>query len=151
MQERSTGSPAGGAQAPTLGLEHTSRRMRRHVGTKVAGVLAAALLAFIIQGLARNGAVQWSVVGQYLFSEPVLTGVLWALLITVSAYRVSNSAWRHPGQYAAVVEPSASGGEHNICVVLSVSALAGLARPGLQLLAAVFPFIPGPTPSGLRS
>jgi polar amino acid transport system permease protein len=85
MQERSTGTASGGAQAATAGLDHTTRRMRRHAGTKVAGVLAAAVLAFIVQGLARNGAIQWYVVSQYLFSEPVLTGVLRTLLITVSA------------------------------------------------------------------
>ena len=85
MQERSIGTPSGGAQVATLDLEHTTRRMRRHLGTKVAGLLAAAFLAFIVQGLARNAALQWSVVGQYLFSQPVLTGVLRTLIITVSA------------------------------------------------------------------
>ncbi|MCU1492278.1 MAG: transporter permease [Acidimicrobiaceae bacterium] len=59
--------------------------MRRNVGTKVLGVLAAALLAFFIQGIARNSAVQWRVVGSYLFSGPILTGVLRTLLITAVA------------------------------------------------------------------
>jgi polar amino acid transport system permease protein len=85
VPQRSAGSPSGGAPAAMLGLERTTRRTRRHMGTKLAGLLAAALLAFIVQGLARNHALQWSVVGQYLFSEPVLTGVLRTLLITASA------------------------------------------------------------------
>ncbi len=66
-------------------LSRSVRRMRRHVGSKLLGVLAAALLAFVVQGLARNSALQWSVVGTYLFSEPILTGVLRTLMITAVA------------------------------------------------------------------
>jgi polar amino acid transport system permease protein len=63
--------------------------MRRHIGSKIAGLLAAFLLAFIIQGLARNSALQWSVVGQYLFSNQVLEGLMRTLLITVVAIAIA--------------------------------------------------------------
>lgn len=56
--------------------------MRRHTGTKIAGVLVAVVLLYLVQGLARNKGLQWSVVGSYLFSGPVLDGVLRTLLIT---------------------------------------------------------------------
>lgn len=85
MQRTSAREHPGGALPATANLEATKRRMRKHVGTKVAGVLAAALLAFFIQGFARNSALQWSVVGSYLFSDPVLTGVLRTLSITAVA------------------------------------------------------------------
>lgn len=85
MAERTPG-PAPGTPSPaTLGLDRAVRRPRRHLGTKAAGVLAATLLAFIVQGLARNQALQWGVVGQYLFAAPVLQGVLRTLVITVAS------------------------------------------------------------------
>ncbi len=63
--------------------------MRRHIGSKIAGLVAAFLLAFIVQGLARNSALQWSVVGQYLFSNQVLEGLMRTLLITVVAIAIA--------------------------------------------------------------
>jgi polar amino acid transport system permease protein len=63
--------------------------MKRHVGSKVAGVVAAAALAFVVQGLVRNSALQWSVVGQYLFSSEVLSGLKTTLILTVSAIAIA--------------------------------------------------------------
>jgi polar amino acid transport system permease protein len=63
--------------------------MRRHHASRIAGFAAAAFLVFIVQGLARNSAVQWSVVGQYLFSGPVMTGLLRTLLITAVAVAIA--------------------------------------------------------------
>lgn len=79
------GKVAGGAD----GFDHVTRRMRRNLGTKLAGILAVAILAFVIQGLARNRALQWGVVWQYLFSSAVLAGVLRTLLITASAIAIA--------------------------------------------------------------
>ncbi len=59
--------------------------MRRHVSSKIGGVLAAGVLVFVVQGLARNSALQWSVVGQYLFSSLVLSGLERTLIITALA------------------------------------------------------------------
>ncbi|MDE3093148.1 MAG: amino acid ABC transporter permease [Acidobacteriota bacterium] len=76
--------------APSLGdLDSTSRRMRRQVGSKFAGVVAVAVLAFVVQGLVRNSALQWSVVGQYLFSSEVLSGLWTTLEITVAAIAIA--------------------------------------------------------------
>jgi polar amino acid transport system permease protein len=63
--------------------------MRRHTGTKVAGVLVAVLLLYLVQGLARNKGLQWGVVGSYLFAGPVLDGVLRTLLITASSILIA--------------------------------------------------------------
>lgn len=76
---------AGGAGDATQGLERAIRRMRPRIASRVAAVLALGLLAFIVQGFARNQGLQWSVVGSYLFSSPVLTGVVRTLLITAVA------------------------------------------------------------------
>ena len=63
--------------------------MKRHVVSQVAGAVAALALLFVVQGLARNSAIQWSVVGQYLFSSDVLTGLLRTLLITAVAIAIA--------------------------------------------------------------
>ncbi|MDA8291190.1 MAG: amino acid ABC transporter permease [Actinomycetota bacterium] len=78
--------PSGGAAA---GLERTERRLRRNTGVKLVGVLAALLLAFVVQGIARNSALEWRVVGSYLFSGPILDGVLRTLLITVTSIAIA--------------------------------------------------------------
>lgn len=84
-----SGDSPGGASSLTQGLEGATRHLRRHLGSKIAGALALALLAFIIQGLARNSALQWSVVGQYLFSSSVIDGLFRTLLITVLAIAIA--------------------------------------------------------------
>jgi polar amino acid transport system permease protein len=80
------------AAAPDLSaesLEQARRQTRRDLPAKAAAVIAAAVLAFIIQGLARNQAVQWPTVGRYLFAAQVLEGVGRTLLITVAAIAVA--------------------------------------------------------------
>ena len=89
MERRPAGAPSGGVGAPVVGLEHTIRRMRPRLASRLAGVLAAALLAFFVQGLVRNSALQWRVVGQYVFSTPILEGVLRTLLITGVAIAIA--------------------------------------------------------------
>jgi polar amino acid transport system permease protein len=63
--------------------------MKRHMGSKVAGLLAAAVLAFVVQGLIRNSALQWSVVWQYLFSSEVLSGLETTLILTGAAIAIA--------------------------------------------------------------
>ncbi|UWP86849.1 amino acid ABC transporter permease [Dactylosporangium fulvum] len=51
-------------------------------------ILAAVLLLFVVmigEGLVTNPAMRWDVVWEYLFSEPVLEGLLMTLRITVVA------------------------------------------------------------------
>nr|BFE59466.1 amino acid ABC transporter permease [Dactylosporangium thailandense] len=54
-------------------------------------VLAAVLLLFVVmigEGLVTNPAMRWDVVREYLFSEPVLEGLLMTLRITVVAMAI---------------------------------------------------------------
>ncbi len=78
-----------GASSATVNLDKTSRRMRRHVGSNIAGLVAVAILLFVVQGLARNSALQWSVVGQYLFSATVMQGLMRTLTITAVAIAIA--------------------------------------------------------------
>lgn len=82
-------NPPDGARPADAGLESTTRRMRRRLGSKIAGVVAVLVLAFIVQSLARNSALQWSVVGQYLFSHLVLSGLLRTLYITATSIAIA--------------------------------------------------------------
>lgn len=82
--------PAGGNSGGVgSSLEGTTRRMRRHTGTKAAGVVVALVLLYLLQGLARNKGLQWGVVGSNLFAAPVLQGVLRTLLITGAAILIA--------------------------------------------------------------
>jgi polar amino acid transport system permease protein len=78
-----------GASSFSRNLDATNRRLRPQIGSKVGGVLAAAVLIFIVQGLARNSALQWRVVGQYLFSSLVLAGLERTLILTVLAIAIA--------------------------------------------------------------
>ena len=80
---------SGGLSSVTAGLDRTTRRMRRHVASKIAGLVAVFILVFIVQGLARNSALQWSVVGTYLFSHTVLSGLVRTLTITAVAIAIA--------------------------------------------------------------
>jgi polar amino acid transport system permease protein len=66
-----------------------TRRMRHHTGTKAAGVVVALLSIYLVQQLARKSALQWGVVGSYVFSGPVIAGVLRTLLITASSIMIA--------------------------------------------------------------
>lgn len=86
--------PPGGQQAQPAApqdtdLDRARKHMRRHLPTKVAAVLAVGYLAFVIQGLARNKAVGWKIVGHYLFARPVLEGLGRTMLITVAAIAIA--------------------------------------------------------------
>jgi polar amino acid transport system permease protein len=54
-----------------------------HYLHKVAAVVVVLLVAFWVQGLARNSRLQWTVVGHYLFDAQVLEGVKRTIIITV--------------------------------------------------------------------
>jgi polar amino acid transport system permease protein len=54
-----------------------------HYWRKVGAVVVTLVLAFWVQGLARNKGMDWSVVGQYLFNSSVLEGLKRTIIITV--------------------------------------------------------------------
>jgi len=56
-----------------------------HRGRQIASVFTLLIVAFIVQGLARNGAFEWSTAGDYLFNPRVLSGVVVALEVTAMA------------------------------------------------------------------
>jgi polar amino acid transport system permease protein len=82
-------NPLGGAPSLGLELENSTRKLRRRLGSKIAGLVAIVVLIFIIQSLARNSALQWSIVGQYLFSHLVLSGLLRTLYLTAAAIAIA--------------------------------------------------------------
>jgi polar amino acid transport system permease protein len=51
-------------------------RPRRHPSYWISGVVALAILGFVVKGLATNENLEWDVVGDYLFADPILEG-LW--------------------------------------------------------------------------
>lgn len=54
----------------------------RHYGQWVSAVVAIALVAALVWSVAGNEAIQWSVVGDYLFHENILKGALTTLELT---------------------------------------------------------------------
>ncbi len=80
---------SGDVVSASFGLENTTRRMKRHFGSKFAGAVAAAALLFVVQGLVRNSALQWSVVWQYLFSSEVISGLETTLILTGAAIAIA--------------------------------------------------------------
>jgi polar amino acid transport system permease protein len=57
----------------------------RHPGRWVAAAVIAVLVAMFAKSLLTNDAFRWPVVGQYLFSVPVLRGLANTLILTVLA------------------------------------------------------------------
>jgi polar amino acid transport system permease protein len=55
----------------------------RHPGRWVAVVVIAVLVAMLVHSFLTNPNFQWDVVGQYLFSDPVLRGLRNTLILTV--------------------------------------------------------------------
>jgi len=51
-------------------------RPRRHPSHWISGVVALLILGVVVSGLATNENLEWDVVGDYLFAEPILEG-LW--------------------------------------------------------------------------
>ncbi|MFD1539840.1 amino acid ABC transporter permease [Nonomuraea guangzhouensis] len=74
---RQTAQPAAKAQIQAVPLRHPGR----WVGAAVLGFVAI----FLLQGWVANPRMQWEVVGEYLFSPAVLSGLATTLLLTVLA------------------------------------------------------------------
>ena len=54
-------------------------------GRWLGAAIVAVLVAMAINGLITNPAWQWHLVGQWIFSKSIMTGVLYTLLLTVGA------------------------------------------------------------------
>lgn len=54
-------------------------RPRRHPSYWISGVVAVALLSGVVYALATNENIEWDVVGEYLFADPILEG-LWVTI-----------------------------------------------------------------------
>ena len=65
----------------------------RHPGRWVAVAVIAVLVAMLVHSFLTNPNFQWDVVGQYLFSDPVLRGLRNTLILTVARrWRSGSSA-----------------------------------------------------------
>jgi len=60
----------------------------RHTGSWVAVVVIAVLVAMLVHAFLTNPNFQWDVVGEYLFSDPVLRGLRNTLILTVLAMAI---------------------------------------------------------------
>ena len=60
----------------------------RHPGRWVGVVVIVVLVAMLVHSFLTNPNFQWDVVGQYLFSEPVLRGLRNTLILTVLAMAI---------------------------------------------------------------
>lgn len=69
-----------------LGLRHARNP---HYLRKVGAVVVVLVLAFWIQGLARNQALDWKTVRHYFFDHSVLQGLERTLIITASAIAIA--------------------------------------------------------------
>jgi polar amino acid transport system permease protein len=64
---------------------HAQARHRPRPGRWIAAALILLLLAMIIKGAAVNEAMHWTLVGQYLFSAPIMKGLLLTVELTAVA------------------------------------------------------------------
>jgi len=51
--------------------------------------LAVAIAAFVVQGLARNSAIEWTEVGHYLFSSQIMSGVRLTIVLTALSMAIA--------------------------------------------------------------
>jgi polar amino acid transport system permease protein len=68
---------------PSAELLAMTRLRQPHYLRKVGAVVVVLVLAFWVQGLARNKGLDWPVVGHYLFNSSVLEGLKRTIIITV--------------------------------------------------------------------
>ncbi|RFU84001.1 amino acid ABC transporter permease [Streptomyces triticagri] len=78
------GPPRAGSSPPAASGKDDAPRIvpRRHLGRRLTGALALALVAFAAHSVARNDAFQWDVVGRYFTTAAVLDGLLLTLWLT---------------------------------------------------------------------
>ncbi|MFT0761621.1 amino acid ABC transporter permease [Scrofimicrobium sp. R131] len=67
------------------GVELLHARPVPRPGRWVSAFLVLVIVALVIKGLITNPNFQWSLMGQWVFSKTIMTGVLYTLLLTVVA------------------------------------------------------------------
>ncbi|MEN0129077.1 MAG: amino acid ABC transporter permease [Brevundimonas sp.] len=61
----------------------------RYPGRWISGAVVVVLAAMVVNALVTNDVFQWDTVGKYLFSEPVMRGVGWTLILTVASMAIA--------------------------------------------------------------
>lgn len=56
---------------------------RKHIGTYVAAALVLVICGLIVESLITNQNFQWDVVGEYVFSSPILEGLALTLILSL--------------------------------------------------------------------
>ncbi|MEQ4720553.1 amino acid ABC transporter permease [Nonomuraea sp. B19D2] len=74
-----------GQTAPPAPRERIQAVPLRHPGRWVSAVVLGFLVIFLLQGWVANPRMEWKVVGEYLFSPAVLSGLGTTLLLTLLA------------------------------------------------------------------
>ncbi|MFI7635403.1 amino acid ABC transporter permease [Nonomuraea sp. NPDC049400] len=74
-----------GQSAPPAPRERIQAVPLRHPGRWVSSALLGFLVIFLLQGWVANPRMEWKVVGEYLFSPAVLSGLGTTLLLTLLA------------------------------------------------------------------
>ena len=74
-----------GQTAPPASRERIQAVPLRHPGRWVSAAVLGFLVIFLLQGWLANPRMEWKVVGEYLFSPAVLSGLGTTLLLTVLA------------------------------------------------------------------
>ncbi|MEV4364045.1 amino acid ABC transporter permease [Nonomuraea sp. NPDC004186] len=77
-----------GQTAPPAPRERIQAVPLRHPGRWVSAAVLGFLVIFLLQGWVANPRMEWKVVGEYLFSPAVLSGLGTTLLLTVLAMLV---------------------------------------------------------------
>lgn len=63
-------------------LSSLPKQPRRHFSRLIIGVIVVGVVVFLLQSAFRNPAAQWNYVGQYLFNNAILKGVLTTIEIS---------------------------------------------------------------------
>jgi polar amino acid transport system permease protein len=77
------------AQSTERGPETPPLARRLHIGRNSAAVLLLIVLALLVRSFAANKAVDWSVIGHYLFSSRILDGLRMTLTLTVVSMAIA--------------------------------------------------------------
>jgi len=78
-----TGRPDTDWQSRSRAIAELPIGRRVHPGRAVVATIALLIVAFVLQGLIRNGNLQWRVVGSYFFTQSVLDGIRTTITLTV--------------------------------------------------------------------
>ena len=81
------------------GVELINAKPVPRPGRWVSAIIVAILAAMAIHGLVTNKNYQWNVVFQWLFSQSLMQGVAFTIILTVLAMVIGTVRGRRLGQY----------------------------------------------------